>query len=36
MKAMLIENPLRNAPFEALPKPFAIDPTADGMTSARP
>jgi hypothetical protein len=28
---MRIENPLRNAPFEALPKPFAIDPTADGM-----
>ena len=28
---MLIENPLRNAPFEALPKPFAIEPTAEGM-----
>lgn len=28
---MQVENPLRNAPFEALPKPFATEPTADGM-----
>lgn len=29
---MNIENPLKNAPFEALPKPFEVEPTADGMT----
>jgi len=29
---MNIENPLKNAPFEALPKPFEVEPMADGMT----
>lgn len=28
---MKLENPLKNAPFEALPKPFEIEPTANGM-----
>ncbi|MBC7898741.1 MAG: hypothetical protein H7070_01690 [Saprospiraceae bacterium] len=28
---MKIENPLKNAPFETLPKPFATQPRADGM-----
>ncbi len=28
---MKVDNPLKNAPFEALPKPFEIHPSADGM-----
>jgi hypothetical protein len=28
---MNIENPLKNAPFEALPKPFEVEPSAEGM-----
>lgn len=28
---MNIENPLKNAPFEALPKPFEVEPMAEGM-----
>jgi hypothetical protein len=28
---MNIENPLKNAPFEALPKPFELEPAAEGM-----
>jgi hypothetical protein len=29
---MNIENPLKNAPFEALPKPFQSEPSAEGMS----
>jgi len=28
---MNVENPLKNAPFEALPRPFAMEPSAEGM-----